>query len=540
MSKETNKGTGKVKEKTTLTKYNVILAILLVAIEIIAIFASSYVYKSTQTSSDGFLKSASASQLQMVEEFVSKQEERLISYSKSKDTLDILKAYKSLKASGGSENLPEYSEARKSAQKYIESISKTRSNGGNDEGIYIALMDTEVLAHTNASAVGKPFREGEALTNLQENLKTKGTTGVYCAGILISPVGEHDQVLAIYKAVYDPDTNEILGFVGMGIYVDTLEKTLGLSIEGVPSAEFSMINVPDNRYIFNENMNIKLSKVNEDGTISYEYKEVEDAALVNLSNNYATGHGEQTGVLDGDGKVSYYAHNSEYNWLFVITCDENEVYSTSLAVRHFMYSLIPGIFIVGIVILFINRRMINLASAFSKSIKKNASIGDALQESIAQDMLTGAYSRGAFYSEYAKKGSTENPVYFVQYCLSNMRIMNETITASKTDEYLITVANKLQEIYGEKNVYRVSEKEFVCTATGSTINTESVFNNINQILHFMRTPFMANDVNFIPEVDAAVIRQQKNINVSVLTALKTIEVMNKPTQLNNIPLVDRD
>lgn len=530
--------------KLSLKKYNIILALLLVAIEALSVVVSLFVNSTSKETAIDFMRTTANEQSQAITEYVKKQEDRLIDYSKSFDVIDVLRARKKMdsldkKSEAYADAKTYYETAQKRAQKYFESISRTVDLGGNDEGIYVSTFDTEVIAHTNVGTVGVVTRTNEKLALLQESLRRAGDHSVYNAGIILSPVGDHQQIVSLYKAVYDPDTNEILGLVGMGVYTDKLTGTLGLSISGMEGTEFNLLNVADNKYIFKQNDEIKTSIIREDGTQGYEYKTVSDLSLSAICNTYnSSSYTVLSGESYGDDIVDIYVYNPEYNWVYVIRAKTIELYATAIYVNHFMRTLIVGVLVVGLIAFFINRKMISLASAFDRSIKKNADIGSALKESFERDTLTTCLSRGSFYEHFSKKGNVDEPIYFVQYCFTNMREMNEVASASKTDEYLMKISKSLLETYGNKYVYRISDKEFVCISQGK--DRSSVLNDANSSISTLRQPFMVNDQPFQPLVDAAIVQQSKNINISVLTALKSVEVMNKPTPIGNIPLVNRD
>ncbi len=198
------------------------------------------------------------------------------------------------------------------ARKCIDVFSQKLKNA---EGIYISQWDSRILAHTDASAEGKVFRESYGLKSLRENLLKYSQKSFYSTGSLISPVSG-EPVVAMYKAVLDDD-GQPAGFVGMGFYTSEFLRINQIPEEwGYESIGFCMADVSDGSLIFSS-----------DSSRSFDYT----ADLCEkFRNGSAEGNsGKISFVMPSDKAryISVYRYLPERNWLLCFDIPEKEAFT---------------------------------------------------------------------------------------------------------------------------------------------------------------------------------------------------------------------
>ena len=176
--------------------------------------------KMTQESNEQFADSL-AFQEQLIEDYVADAERYLIQFSMAKEVKEAI-----LKGSTSDE-----------FQAYIGNYYNSRDNV---ENVYVADINSKVIASYVEPAIGKVLREGDRLTQLHDALKN----GLYNAGIMTSG-STGQQILSLYYPIYDND--KMIGFAGVAVYTQNLQALfdeLGQNMMLIDSAS--------NAYIFNE------------------------------------------------------------------------------------------------------------------------------------------------------------------------------------------------------------------------------------------------------------------------------------------------
>lgn len=239
-------------------------------------------------------------QTNVINEYVTHQEDLLVAYSKAPIILELLKD-------------PENVEKQRLVQSYTETYYRDL-NGW--EGLYVAEWDTHVIAHSNPSVVGITTRSGEGLKALQDALLEK--EGIYNTGILISPASQK-LTLSMYCPVFDHDGKTILGYVGGGPFADELKNLLdSMNVDKSGSLKHSMINVESGSYIFDEDVSLM-------GT------EVQDEILLNVVNQINE-HDKESGEVEyedsTDGNcILTYQSIPEHSWVVVSRDTERHIFS---------------------------------------------------------------------------------------------------------------------------------------------------------------------------------------------------------------------
>ena len=146
-----------------------IMLIVIVCMSLLYATANRTLKRLIQESEHSHMDSVLAAETSLIEEYVTRQEELLIAYSKTPAIRELLK---------------DVSNAEKLdyAQKYTEYYYKSLDNW---EGIYVGEWNTHCIVHSNANVVGVILREGESLKALQNAMTSRN--GLYNAGIIVSP-----------------------------------------------------------------------------------------------------------------------------------------------------------------------------------------------------------------------------------------------------------------------------------------------------------------------------------------------------------------
>ncbi|MGN1305071.1 MAG: methyl-accepting chemotaxis protein [Oscillospiraceae bacterium] len=232
-------------------------------------------------------------------------------------TSDTLTAY--LKAGEITALLSDPSDAAaaQAAQEYTESFSKDVSNL---EGIYASSWDTKMLTHTNSKVIGKVTRPDEDKRK-QLHDAILATDGVYNTGMIISPASG-EQVISMYRAVRNKN-GDVIGLGGIGIFTSGLISVLDeLPVEGLPSAQYYLVNTETGEYIFNPDAE-KIMTVAEEAYIS--------DILTKVSSGEASGSFE---FKNESGKyIASYNSMPEENWVFIITDTSDEALASVNTVR---------------------------------------------------------------------------------------------------------------------------------------------------------------------------------------------------------------
>ncbi len=280
---------------------------LVFSINIINIIGSS-----TKSDAVNNLKTVANERKEIIENFVQNEERILTAYARAGEITYAMKN-------------PENPEALEALQKYTERFSEDIPNL---EGIYAGNWQTQVLAHTNPQVIGITTREGDSLKNLQDKLmETKD--GVYNTGIILSPASG-EQIVSMYKGIFDENGNSI-GLVGMGIYTQGLVEILDeLEMEGLKSVSYSLVNVADKKYIFNEDK----EKVSQ---------EVEQKEILDICSGFMENKEANTGYVEGEnGMISSYCYMPEHGWVFMVHVKEEELFSLSRKTRDFLILYCAG------------------------------------------------------------------------------------------------------------------------------------------------------------------------------------------------------
>ena len=263
--------------------------------------ANTTIKKMMQQSVDSHQNDLLAAQSSLINQYVNRQENLLIQYSKEPIFRDLLKD-------------PENPKLLVAAQEYTEQYYATLPNW---EGIYVGEWETtHCLIHSDPKVVGAIFRKDpDAVKALQDSMLANN--GLYDTGIIVSPATGL-LILSMYCPVYDTDGTTIVGYVGGGTYVEDLEKSLNELRNADDTSEYYMLNAETNNYIFAEDSSLIAT-------------EIEDEMLISIMDKAKAGEkiGKVSFRSDSGEQIANYRYIEEHNWV-IVNCDsKSNILSTS-------------------------------------------------------------------------------------------------------------------------------------------------------------------------------------------------------------------
>ncbi len=319
-----------------------IMIIQLIVMTGLAFFVINTITKDNKKTITDNLEIIVQERSQIIQNYVSETESTLLAYSRAGEVSDIMKH-------------PEDAAIVASAQKYTEEFS---ADINNLEGLYASEWNTHVLAHTNAGVVGIITREGDPLVALQNSLIEAGD-GVYNTGIIISPASGQ-QIVSLYKAVYDEKGNPI-GLVGGGVFTKGLIEILdNLSLKGMENAEYCMVNVKSGEYIFNA----------DEEKIALP---VDDKYILDLCQKLSISASDESGYIEythnSEKYIAGYYYMSEHGWLFLLSDSEKEIFAETNSLKHTLIVIcIVAIIVLCVISYFIIQMLLKPMKAIDNSI----------------------------------------------------------------------------------------------------------------------------------------------------------------------------
>lgn len=288
---------------------NVTIKVLIVQIAVflsLFLFINGSLTDAMNESAESSIKTAVIDRSEIIENYIQSTKDTLTAYLKAEQIYNLLE-------NPGDENFAAQ------AQKYTEDFSKDLSNL---EGIYASSWETEVVTHTNSKVIGKVTRPDEASRKPLHDAIT-ATDGVYNTGIIISPASGQ-QIISMYKAVKN-DNGEYIGLGGIGIFTNGLvEKLDSLTLNGMPSAQYYLVNAGTGEYIFHPDEE-KITTVADEQFVNDIIAKVKNSTEDIC--DYVT--------YDEKGNSYIAAYNSigSQGWVFIMSDSESEVFAASNSLR---------------------------------------------------------------------------------------------------------------------------------------------------------------------------------------------------------------
>lgn len=214
------------------------------------------------------------------------------------------------------------------------------------EAVYLANLQTGVLTHSNAGAIGMILRTGDAVGPYIGAME-ECENGLLNTGVLMSPASGK-MILNMRCLVYDTDGKTKIGFVGGGPFIQTLGELLDdLKVNGLENVEYSIIDSNSQQYV-----------LNADEALIGEVIEPENAQMNKVFELVQQGkEGGNFGYSVGGKKyIMTYKFLPEYHLILTMFDTEDEVFSQSrvIAIRLLIYCVVTLLMIL-ITVFFVSR-----------------------------------------------------------------------------------------------------------------------------------------------------------------------------------------
>lgn len=237
----------------------------------------------------------------IIDEYISNSEAQLKSFSKAGE----LKAF--LMDTSNTDN-------QKIAQEYN---SRYFAEFKGWEGLYLCDWKTEVFTHSNEAVVGMILREGDPLKALQDGM-LGANNGVYNTGIFQSPASGQ-LIVSMYAPIFEDDVP--IGFVGGAILASGLKEKLdAIDTYGFDNISYSLINLKNNLYIYDNNEDLINTEVDNEDILQIM------AGIQNEGKD--SGHATYK-TEDGEEYFSVYTLIPEREWVMLIKDNKSEIYGAA-------------------------------------------------------------------------------------------------------------------------------------------------------------------------------------------------------------------
>lgn len=496
-----------MESKKKLSRVSILLIIELVIMIIMSTVVYQIVSSATRKNSIEHMQTVANERAHIIETYVKNAEKTLEYYSKADQVTNLLK-YVTENGLNGADTQSYIDKAYDYTLDYSADIE-------NLEGIYVSEWNTHVLAQTNFKYpdVDMTTRTDEGpLKELHDGMAAAGD-GVFDTGMIISPASGK-QIVSMYKAVYDENGNPI-GLVGLGIYTQGLIDALNkLEIQGINDASYSMVNVSDSKYVFNEDSKLV-------GTLA------DNGEIQSICESLKDKHTGQTGSFeyknDGTPYISNYSFIPEYGWILMINDTKSEVYSLTNIMS--IYMAVFAVLIVALIAVFafISKKQEQTNKKLASTIIKNDKTKQSLYTAMFKDVLTDVRNRIAFSMDFDEKKLTQNDChYFVMYNINEFSKINSQYGNDIGDWLLVKSVEVIGQVFSNGTVYRTGSDEFVVSIPieNSNIESSDIISDaqiaLNRLMAQHTSPAGRLSFNF----QASVAKKNGTINSSVITALK--------------------
>lgn len=276
-----------------------IMLIVIICMSLLYATANKTLKGLIQESEYSHKESVLTAQTSLIEEYVKRQEELLIAYSKTPAVRELLKDVNNAEKLDYAQMYTEY---------YYEGLDHW-------EGIYIGEWNTHCIVHSNPDVVGVTLRKGDSLKFLQDAMTSRN--GLYNAGIIVSPASGK-LILSMYCPVFDADGKTILGYVGGGPFVENLEEILNKLRKEGDTAGYYMINVQTGTYIFADDEELIATDIQDDMLLNV-IEQVKAGKTVGEV-KYEDEHGNQ---------IANFQYIDEHGWAVVSFDSEKNIYGNA-------------------------------------------------------------------------------------------------------------------------------------------------------------------------------------------------------------------
>lgn len=401
-----------------------VFVIQLVAFIALFAFISVSVSVSARDSAVSNMQTAALDRSEIINNYIQSTEDTLTAYLQADQIYNLLRD-------------PSNEEYVAAAQKYTEKFGK---NITNLEGVYASSWDTKMLTHSNPKSVGIVTRTDETRRK-QLHDAILATQGVYNTGIIISPAVGNAQIISMYKAVREDDGSHI-GLGGIGIYTSGLiEKLNKLPLDGLPGAEYYLVDIDSGEYIFHPDKEKIMTVANE-------------AFMTDIISQVKSGGNGSVNYRDnGIAKVAAFNGISDKNWVFIISDSSSEVFTsvTKLTITLAVIFLICVIVMSGIIYLVIKKMIsplktvegvvvnlgelrLNESVNVEKLIGRNDEIGNiaAAVNTLSLSLKNASDDIGRILAEMSDGNFTVDTKRNKSYYIGDFSVISENLNSIKT------------------------------------------------------------------------------------------------------------
>ncbi|MBR1743937.1 MAG: diguanylate cyclase [Lachnospiraceae bacterium] len=211
------------------------------------------------------------------------------------------------------------------------------------EGLYVAFWDTYVLAHTNPDSVAKTFRDRDSAKELEDLIRKHQTS--FCTGIVQAPVTKK-MVMPVYSPVKN-DEGEMLGFAGAAFYPEAIGVQLDAGEE--TKYDYTILNCSNRICLYDSADSGLVGMENKNKALWNEVEQIKKST-----------ESAKQGSLNFGGRVMSVYYMPDYDWIFVVSESEDDVFALVDMVRNtIMHILLPITFVLVLGLGFVIGKLMN-------------------------------------------------------------------------------------------------------------------------------------------------------------------------------------
>ena len=281
----------------TKIKYKISMSVsslLVVSISILLVIAGMLSTKFIKSLTVDYLTDVVNARAQITNQYVESVEQYVECYVANPDIKKMLET-------------PDDKTLQAKLQQYTDTFCQNRPD---IEGLYLADKETYLFTHSVHEMVGKTFKSGDDLKVVQEMLSA--THDLINRGVALSPT-TNTLVLSLMVPVYS-DSNQLIGFVGMAVKLDSLIENLNAyDVSGFDGVFYALVNTVNNQYISTTDSSLNGAMI-------------EEGSFNEIVNNWKNDKQKEMEYTDNQGikRLSITTDIADENWALVITVPKSE------------------------------------------------------------------------------------------------------------------------------------------------------------------------------------------------------------------------
>ena len=342
-------------------------------------------------------------------------------------------------------------------QQYTDTFCQNRPD---IEGLYLADKETYLFTHSVHEMVGKTFKSGEDLKNLQEMLL--GTHDLINRGVTLSPT-TNTLVLSLMIPIYS-DSNELIGFVGMAVKLDGLVGDLNAyDISGFDNVFYALVNTVNNQFISTTDPSLNGAMI-------------EDENFNQVINIWKETKQNVVDLVDNEGvrRTAIITNITDQNWALVITVPKSEMSKiVTQSVKILLLIAICAIIAVVTLVYFIASNVGKGIELIEKSLSKITNLDLSKDQNLNQIINGKNEVAHMAQSVQSMRETLKDIIGDINGC--NTQLNNGSKTSYDVSMQLVDCAND--------NAATTEELSAAIDSTNSAIhNANTLVNNISDIV----------------------------------------------------------